>query len=179
MCSAIMEDNNALVKYGMDMAVPMAIYTTIISLATLYADMVPPLSLLTMVMLLCGPLLLYKMQRKFYNEHSGEYGVSALWRMGVVIIFFGTIFTLLITYFLLEYVRPGFIYEQMQLLIDTYKQMPELKDGEVTKTLEYMVENELVPDAFSYALNMFIATNFSGMVMSAITASIATRPTTR
>lgn len=174
-----MEEYNIVSKRGLDLAVPMALYTTVISLSTLFSDLVPPLSVLSMLMLLGGPVLLYLMQRKFYVEHSGEYGTGALWRLGVIIIFFGTVFTLLVTYAVLEYVRPSFIYEQIQLLIDTYKQIPELKGGEIVKTLEYMLDNDLQPSAFSYALNMFLATNISGMVMGLITAALASRPVNR
>ena len=63
-----MEDKgNTVVKQGIDMAVPMALYTTAISLMWIYVDKLPALSYLMLAMLLGGPVLLYYLQRRFFK----------------------------------------------------------------------------------------------------------------
>ncbi len=164
-----------IIKRGMDNAVPIALYTTAISLTAIYSDRVPLLSVVAMVMLLMGPLLVYVLQRRFFLETEGECGMWGTWRMGVVAIFFGTVFTLLATYLTLEYLRPGYLYDQMQMLIDTYKSMPETKGLPIVAEMQDVVDNNQLPSAFSYALNMFVMTNLSGMVMCMVTGLVASR----
>lgn len=159
----------------MDMAMPMALYTSAISLAWIYADIIPPLAVLALALLAGGPLLLYRMQRRLFNDSDGKLGVAELWRMGIITIFLGTIFTLMVTYGVLEYVRPSYIYDQIQIVIETYKHVPEMKDSELVEALEYMTENNMAPSAFDYALNMFLLTNTSGMAMGALTAVYAAK----
>lgn len=170
-----MDESNNIFKYGMDRSVTMGLYTTVISLSMIYADLVPPLAVVAMVLLLAGPVVLYRMQRRLFLDCEGECSMWELWRMGVVAIFFGTVFTLLVTYGVLEYLRPGFMYEQIEMVLETYKQMPELKDSETVRALQMMLDEELVPSPFTYALNMFATTNTTGMVMGLLTASIAAR----
>ncbi len=170
-----MDEGNNIFRIGLDRSVVMGLYTTVISLSMIYADLVPPLAIAAMVLLLGGPVVLYLMQRRVFVAGEGDFGMWDLWRMGVVAIFFGTIFTLLFTYGVLEYLRPGYMYEQIEMLLETYKQIPELKDSQTVEALKMMLEEDLVPSPFSYALNMFVMTNFSGMFMGLITASLASR----
>ncbi|MCQ2289033.1 MAG: DUF4199 family protein [Muribaculaceae bacterium] len=171
-----MQENDNVIKRGIDNAVPMALYTTGISLASIYCDRVPMLSVVAMVMLFMGPMLIYTLQRRFFIENEGECTMGMLLRMNIVAIFFGTVFTLLVTYMTLEYLRPGFLYDQVQSLIDVYNTMPELKNSELKTELQALVDNNLLPTPFYYALNLFAMTNASGMVVGLLTAALAARP---
>lgn len=171
-----MDETGNVVKHGMDMAVPMALYTTAISVSLIYTDVVPPLALLALALLLAGPFLLYRIQRRYFVASDCTCGMWDLWRLGIVAIFFGTVFTLLATYGILEYVRPGYITGQFETVLETYKQIPQLKDTEVTETLEYALKNDLIPTAWEFSLQMFVYTNISGMLMGIVTSMLASRP---
>lgn len=170
-----MDESNNVIKHGMDLAVPMALYTSVISIAWIYADKVPPLAFLVMVLLFAGPLALYFMQRRKFLDSGCVYSTGDLWRMGIVAIFFGTVFTLLLTYGVLQYVRSGYIYEQLELLLKTYQEIPELKNSDFVVAMQEIKDKDLVPSAWSYSLNMFVMTNFSGMFMALFTSMMAAR----
>ena len=171
-----MEDKgNTVVKQGIDMAVPMALYTTAISLMWIYVDKVPALSYLMLAMLLGGPVLLYYLQRRFFKMSNSTLGMWDLWRMGVVTIFFGTVFTLLVTYCFYEYVRPDYIYIQMQNAIDIYRSTPGAESNEMANALETMLAQDNVPSSWAMALSMFFITNISGMLMGLFTSMLASR----
>lgn len=170
-----MDESNNIFKYGIDRSVVMGLYTTVISLSMIYADLVPPLAVVAMVLLLAGPVVLYNMQRRLRLTADADLNMWDLWRMGVVAIFFGTVFTLMFTYGVLEYLRPGYMYQQLEMMVNTYKQMPELKDTQTVEALQMMLDEDIVPSPFSYALNMFVMTNTSGMFMGMLTASLAAR----
>lgn len=170
-----MVEDNKVIKYGMDMAVPMALYTTLMSLLWIYNDMVPFVALLFIVLLAGGPLVLYVMQRRFYKFTQGEAHMWDLWRMGIVAIFFGTIFTLLVTFLMLEYMRPEFIYEMTRISLEAYEKMPEMANNESVAMMRSMYEDGILPSAWQLSLTMFLMTNVSSMVMGMFTALVARR----
>lgn len=170
-----MEEEKSVIKRGMDYAVPMAFYTTAIALMYLYIDRIPWLAYPMLLMLLGGPVVLYKMQRRYNESCSTKPGMWALWRLGVVTIFFGTIFTLLVNYAMLEYVRTDYIYEQMQTCVDSYSKVPEMRGSEFLAALESALKRNELPSSFDFSLVMFSFTNLSGMLMGLFTSSIAAR----
>ena len=124
-----MESEGKVFQASTDMAVPMAVYTSVMSMLWVFNDKMLFMDSLFMIMLIMGPVVLYLMQRKCRKEAGPECGVAALWRMGVITIFLGTVFTLLLTFCILEYVRPSFFYDQLQFMAQSYEQMPEMKNG--------------------------------------------------
>ena len=87
----------------------------------------------------------------------------------------GTVFTLLLTFCILEYVRPSFFYDQLQFMAQSYEQMPEMKNSEVLTVIQAMIDNDDLPSAWQISLSMFCATNVSGSGMSLFTALVASR----
>lgn len=170
-----MEESNNLIKQGIDYAAPMGLYTAAMSLSWIYADVVPFLSYLLIILLLGGPVLLYKMQRRYHLACDSQCRMWDLWLLGVITIFFGAVFTLMVTYGVLEFARPSFMYEQTQRALEIYRQSPELKDTEVVQTLEMMMDRDLMPKPWDTSLTMFFLTNVSGMVMGTFTAMLAER----
>ncbi|MBQ0120881.1 MAG: DUF4199 domain-containing protein [Bacteroidales bacterium] len=170
-----MESEGKVFQASTDMAVPMAVYTSVMSMLWVFNDKMLFMDSLFMIMLIMGPVVLYLMQRKCRKEAGPECGVAALWRMGVITIFLGTVFTLLLTFCILEYVRPSFFYDQLQFMAQSYEQMPEMKNSEVLTVIQAMIDNDDLPSAWQISLSMFCATNVSGSVMSLFTALVASR----
>ncbi len=170
-----MNEGNNIFKLGLDQSMLVGLLTTVISVSTLYSDMVPPLAVVAMVLLAAGPVLIYTLQRRVHVSLGGQTTMWDLWMMGVVAIFFGALLTSLVTYGILEFMRPGFLYSKIEMVLDTYKQIPELKNSETTQALQMMLDEDLVPSALSYVLNMFVMTTCSGMVLSMVTGALAAR----
>lgn len=170
-----MDNDNNVIKYGMDMAVPMALYTTLMSLLWVFNDKFSLAGLLFIAMLMGGPVLLYLIQRRFYIAHRDEARMWDVWRMGVVAIFFGSVFTLLVTYLVLEYVRPGFIYEMTLITLKSYEQIPEMANNEMVTTMRSLYDDGVLPTAWQISLTMFLMTNVSSMFMGLFTAMVAQR----
>ncbi len=159
----------------MDQSMIIGLLTTCISVSMLYVDLVPQLAIVTIVLLLAGPVVLYAMQRRVHLSMGGMTTAWDLWMFGFVAIFLGAVFTALVTYAILEFLRPGLLYTQLEMVLETYKQNPELKNSEITQTLQLMLDEELVPHPLAYVLNMFTMTNCSGMLLSLITGAVAAR----
>ena len=172
-----MEERKSVYKQAAEYGIPMGLYMSTISLMTLYTDLVPLFSVIAMVMLFAGPVVIYRFQRRYFVEQGGMAEYAALWMLGIMMVIFGAILTGAVTYVILQYVRPTYIYDQAQATLDAYNALPELRSqaSQVLDVLQAMLEQNALPSAIELVFNMFWFVTFSGSVLSAITAAFASR----
>lgn len=172
-----MEESKSLYKQAAEFGIPMGLYMSTISLMTLYTDMVPFFSVIAMVLLFAGPVFIYRFQRRYFVEQGGTPEYAALWMLGIMMIIFGAIITGAVTYVVLQYVRPTYIYDQAQATLNAYNSIPELRAqaGQIIDILQTMIEQNALPSAIELVFNMFWFVTFSGSMLSAITAAFASR----
>lgn len=172
-----MEERKSVYKQAAEYGIPLGLYMSTISLMTLYADLMPLFSVIAMVLLFAGPVVIYRFQRRYFVEQGGMAEYAALWMLGIMMVIFGAIITGAVTYVVLQYVRPNFIYDQAQATLDAYNALPELRAqaSQVLDVLQTMLEQNALPSAIELVFNMFWFVTFSGSVLSAITAAFASR----
>lgn len=168
-----MNEQTSVFRRGAELGLPMGLYMSTISLCSIFADKLPGLSLVVLIMLFAGPLVVWRFQRRYYREQGPDTEYAALWMLGILMIIYGALITGLLTWCTLTWVRPGYIYEQTQHFIDIYGAMPELKDSELLRVMRQAVEASALPTAIEMVMNMFWVVSFSGCLMSAVTAAFA------
>ena len=167
-----MKETKSVYRRGADYGVPMGVYMSVMSVCSLYNDRVPMLALVVLVMLVGWPVMICRYQRRYKAEESqAEY--AALWMAGILMVIYGALITGLVTWAVLQWGRPGFIYEQMQAVVNTYNSMPSLQGSELTHVLQQMLDAGQVPSAIEMVMSMFWFVSFAGSVVSAITAVFA------
>ena len=77
---------------------------------------------------------------------------------------------------MLQYGRPNYMYEQAQMAIEAYKEIPQMRDSNMLHVLQRMVDEDLMPSPIEMVFNAFWFIAFGGSVTSAITALVARRP---
>ena len=172
-----MEERKSVYKQAAEYGIPLGLYMSTISLMTLYTDLMPLFSVVAMVLLFAGPVVIYRFQRRYFIEQGGMAEYAALWMLGIMMVIFGAIITGAVTYVVLQYVRPNYIYDQAQATLDAYNALPELRAqaSQVLDVLQTMLEQKALPSAIELVFNMFWFVTFSGSVLSAITAAFASR----
>lgn len=172
-----MEERKSVYKQAAEYGIPLGLYMSTISLMTLYTDLMPLFSVVAMVLLFAGPVVIYRFQRRYFVEQGGMAEYAALWMLGIMMVIFGAIITGAVTYVVLQYVRPNYIYDQAQATLDAYNALPELRAqaSQVLDVLQTMLEQKALPSAIELVFNMFWFVTFSGSVLSAITAAFASR----
>ncbi|MBO7610271.1 MAG: DUF4199 domain-containing protein [Muribaculaceae bacterium] len=172
-----MEERKSLYKQAAENGIPLGLYMSTISLMTIYADIVPFFSVIAIVLLFAGPVVIYRFQRKYFIEQGGMAEYAALWMLGIMMVIFGAIITGAVTYCVIEFVRPNYLYDQAQATLDAYNALPEMraKLGDMLDIMQAMVEQNALPSAIELVFNMFWFVTFSGSVLSAITAAFASR----
>jgi len=159
--------------------VPFGLYLACAAVASIFADMFPPLSYVFLIMFLGTPVLVYAFQRRKFIEDDGFTEHAALWMLGIMLFMLGTVLASFVIYLVLQYVRPGYIYEQAQAAIAAYSQIPQTQDSEMLRVLQRMVNERLLPSPIELVFNAFWFVAFGGSVVSAITAIVARRSINR
>ncbi len=154
---------------------PFGLYMACTGVAAIYADLFPPLSIISLTLLVGTPLLAYYFQRRKFIEDDGFADFSTLWMLGILLFILGTVVSSFIIFLVLQYLRPGFIYESAQAALEAYSKIPEMKDSDVLFVLQRMVNEKLLPTPIEAVFNAFWFITFGGSITSAITALIAGR----
>ena len=81
----------------------------------------------------------------------------------------------LVTYGLITLLRPDVVYEQMQMVADAYKQMPQPEAQEMARVVNKAIEANMVPSPIDFCLQMFWLTASLGCVGGALTALLASK----
>lgn len=168
-----MDERKSVFKRGAEFGLPMGLYMATISLCSIFADRVPPLSWVVIVLLVTGPWVVWRMQRRYYIEDGYNSEYATLWMLGILTIIYGALITGLITWATLQWVRPGYIYEVTQNFVDLYSTMPEFKDNELLQVMQRAIDTGALPSPIEMVTSTFWLVTFSGCLMSAITAAFA------
>lgn len=171
----MMEPKRSIFQCAGQWGLPFGLYLSCAAVASIYADWFAPLQLVFLILLLGTPVVAYAFQRRKFIEDNGFTEYAGLWMLGIMLFILGTIISSLVVYLVLQYLRPNFIYEQTQMAIDTYKQLPQMRDSEMLEILQKMVDRRLLPTPIETVFNAFWFITFGGCLVSAVTALVARR----
>lgn len=170
-----MEQKKSIYQRAAEWGIPFGLYLACAGTTSIFADWFAPLSFLFMALLLGTPLVVYWFQRRKFIEDSGFGEYASLWMLGILLFILGSVVASFIIYLILQYVRPDFMYDQARMVIDAYSKMPEMKDSDLLRVLQRMVNERLLPSPIETVFNAFWFTTFGGSLLSAITALFARR----
>lgn len=170
-----MENKKSIYQRASEWGLPFGLYMACAAVASIFADWFAPLSLIFFILVLGTPLVVYYFQRRKFIEDDGFTEYAALWMLGILLFILGSIIAGVIVYFVLQYGRPDFMYDQARQVIKAYSEMPQMQDSEMLRVLQRMVDERLMPSPIETVFNAFWFTTFGGSVTSAITALIAQR----
>lgn len=170
------EPKKSIYQRGGEWGVPFGLYLGCAATASIFADWFAPLSIVFFILMMGSPLVVYYFQRRKFIEDDGFTEYAGLWMLGIMLFLLGTVLASFIAYLVMQYIRPGFIYEQANAAIEAYSKMPQMRDSEMLHVLQRMVDEKLLPTPIEMVFNVFWFVTFFGSLMSALTALIARRP---
>ena len=173
----IMEPTRSIFQCASQWGVPFGLYLSCAAVTSIFADYFAPLNLLFFLLVLATPAVVYYFQRRKYIDDNGFTEYSALWMLGIMLFILGLLISSVIAFLVMQYGRPDFIYEQAQKAIQVYSEMPEMRDSELVKSLQLMVDRKILPSPIEMVFTMFWLVSFVGSIVSAITAFIVQRST--
>jgi len=171
----MMEPTRSIFQCAGQWGLPFGLYLSCAAVASIFADYFMPLNLLFIILVIALPAVTCYFQRRKFLEDNGFSEYAALWMLGIMLYILGMIIASVVALLVLNYLRPDFLYVQAQAAIQAYSQLPDMKDGEMVKTLQHMVDNKLMPSNIDMVFSMFWFVTFFGSLISAITALFARR----
>ena len=173
-----MEQKDNIYKLAAATGIPMGVLMSAISLCTIFSDRVNLLAMVAIILLVCGPLMLYHYQRRFFIAVDGKTTYSTLWLYGILSIVCSALISGLVTLLTIQYVRPSWFYDMVQNTVESMNQMPAYYADSVkpmVNELRHMVDAGLLPSPVEFVVQMFWNVCLSGVIMSAITSAFAAR----
>lgn len=174
-----MENKKSIFQRAGEWGIPFGLYLACAAMTYIFSDYFQPLSLLFIVMCACVPMVVYFFQRRKFIEDDGFTEYAGLWMLGIMLFLLGTLVASFIVYLVLQHVRPTFMYDQAQVIINTSQQVPGVIDDELLQIIKRMVDEKLMPTPIEIVMSMYWLVTFMGSLISAITAFIAHRPINR
>lgn len=170
-----MENKKSIFQRAAEWGFPFGLYLSCAAMTYIFSDYFPPLSLLFIVMCACVPIVVYFFQRRKVIEDDGFTEYAGLWMLGIMLFLLGTLVASFIVYLVLQHIRPTFMYDQAQVIINTSKEVPGVMDNEMLQIIKRMVDEKLMPSPIEIVMSMYWLVTFMGSLISAVTALIAHR----
>ncbi len=174
-----MEPKKSIYHRAGEWGFPFGLYLSCAAAASIFADWFVPLNFIFIVLLLGTPIVVYYFQRRKFIEDDGFTEYAGLWMLGIMLFILGTVVASLVVFLILQYGRPGFIYEQAQAAVDLYSKMPQMQDSEMLQVIKRAIDEKMLPTPIETVFNAFWFITFAGSLLSALTALAAQRPLRR
>ena len=170
-----MTQKKSIYQLAAEWGLPFGVYLACAAVASIFADWFPPLALIFLVLLLGIPFVVQYIQRRKFIEDDGFTEYAALWMLGIMLFILGGVVASFIVYLVLQYGRPDFMYEQASMVIEAYKDVPQMQDSDMLRVIQRMYDERLLPAPIEVVFNAFWFIAFGGSVLSALTALVAQR----
>lgn len=153
-------------KIGANRGAVLGIIMSVMFLASVYAEKIPLLSFLSLILFFSVPFFVYRSLRKTFVTNSGLPTLSILWMQGIVTFACGSLILALVASIYMRYIEPDFIISMVHKAIDFYSALPDQQSQQVAKLLNQMINAHAVPSAVYLALEMVWLGIFSGSLLS-------------
>ncbi len=112
----------------------------------------------------------YALLRRSYAENSFQLGLPELWAETLAMFFFGAAIQAVVIYLLLRFVAPGFVGEQLQTAVDTFRSTGTPEGDQWAQTIENIRKHNGVPSATEVVSQTLIFNIFCGFVIGFVEA---------
>jgi len=154
-----------------ELGVPFGILLSIMAVAMIFADKVPPCALIATFIIFACPVVLYFFQRKRFVASDGFASFSELWILAIFTTIGGCLIMAMVYYLTISFIRPEALYEQLQFILDKNNNI----DAETATTLQKMIDRGLLPSPLEFSIMQFWLFASLGCVGGAVTALIASK----
>lgn len=162
-----MESRKSLYARAAVCGLPLGAVNSLAATMFLYSDKVPLLSYVAMALMLCLPCMVHRYESAALREDADGMDLPGLWMMGILMTVYGSLITGLVSYVEMEWLRPQYVYEQVQTAIDTLSQLPNDQfGGELLTEMRRAVDENLLPRPIEVVVNMFCMSVMAGSFVS-------------
>lgn len=164
------EHNTSPYKRGADAGFYFSGILCMLFFAGVYSVKVPVLSIVSAVIALAVPYIIYKSLRKSYVTDHGATTMSSLWMQGIVTFACGCAVSGLIAIIYLKWIDPDFLMQRIYEAIALYRDSHWDSAANTADVLEKMIESGIMPGTVEFVMEAIWLGIFSGSMLSLLMA---------
>lgn len=165
-------ERKSVYKRGADDGFYFGVYLVVLFFASVFAMTLPFAGLLTMILMLGVPFVIYRFLRRTYVADNGMTQYSALWLQGIIIFFCGSLLSGLVAYVYMRWINPDFIMSIVKDAIGIYSSSNWENGQEVADVLQKMIDQKLVPKPIEVVIQSIWTAVFTGSLLSMLVALV-------
>ena len=160
-------------RRGADDGLPFGILLSAMFFAAVFSTAVPLLSVVSMILFLSVPFIIYTFLRRSYINDLYTTQLSSLWMQGIMTFLCGCLISGLAAVIYLKWINPDFIADRVQEAIDFYSESGWKQGEEMADMLRRMVSAHIIPTPIQIVIEMIWLGVFSGSLLSLLMAVLA------
>lgn len=159
-------------RRGADDGFYFGLYLVALFFASAFSLTMPFAGLLSTVMMLAVPFVIYHFLRRAYIECEGKSQFSELWLHGIVIFFCGGLIAGVVAVVYMRWIAPDFIINQANIAIGIWEEANMPQADELAKTMKLAIEQKMIPTPIQLVIEMLWLQVFTGSLLSMLLSAI-------
>lgn len=161
-------------RRGADDGFIFGLYLSVMFFASIYSAGLPVLSLLSLGMMVCVPVVIFVFMRRFEAALKEYATFPMLWMQGVVIFFCGTIIAgaLLVVY--MKWVEPDYVLKQLEGLAELGSKADVGFVAEAGEMAGKMIEANFIPSPIAIVTEIIMTSIVTGSLLSMAISGVMT-----
>ena len=178
-----MEKNNTqkgIVQFAMEAGAYMGLYFVVKFIFAVLSLNYPFCNVVSTIMLLFVPLVVFFMMRRFSNQNEGGSYFSQLWMMGILLFFFASLISGLAQYIYYVYINPEYIKSQLfnpeyiksqlSAAVTLLESLNMTSDPSLLEAVKTGLEQGNIPSPMAVVIQQMWVNVFFGSLLSAVMA---------
>ena len=183
-----MEKNNTqkgIVQFAMEAGAYMGLYFVVKFIFAVLSLNYPFCNVVSTIMLLFVPLVVFFMMRRFSNQNEGGSYFSQLWMMGILLFFFASLISGLAReeakaavrdisglaqYIYYVYINPEYIKSQLSAAVTLLESLNMTSDPSLLEAVKTGLEQGNIPSPMAVVIQQMWVNVFFGSLLSAVMA---------
>ncbi len=153
-------------RRGADDGFIFGLYLSAIFFASIFAQTLPVLSLLSMAMMVLVPAVIFRFMRSFDRDLGPSASFPMLWMQGVVIFFCGTLIAGAALVIYMKWIEPDFVFNQMQSVADLAGAAPGTFVDNAADIASKMIEARFIPTPIAIVTELIMLSIVTGSILS-------------
>lgn len=164
----------SIVTYAMEYGIYLGLFLTVKFAVTTQSTRFVALNVLSQVLLLALPFVVYWLMRRFRNEMQGRAGFSQLWLFGIFLFFFGSLLSGVAEYAFYRFIDPLYLERLIASVLDTLGTLSRMQDSPFLEVMREGLEKGGAPSAIEMVYQTILSNVFFGSLLSMLLAWVLT-----
>lgn len=163
----------AVSRSAMEYGIYLGVFFIVKFVITTLSVYIPALSIISLIMTVAIPFLLYKFMMMYADHYYGSLSFIQYWLFGILLFFFASLICGVVNYIYYQYVNPDFLNVQISALMNQLNSVESLKNTGFSDFFRETLEKNGTPTAIQMTIQTIWSTVFWGALLSVVIGLIA------